>query len=459
MRACLLQYSCNSCIMPASIQLTVDFSPESEGLPVYISPRMLKFHQITIARDTLDVIENLSLSCPTPGILWLMGTGGAGKSSTLAALAGPDSEALKLQGRVELDGVDIRSGKLNIVHVPQHAQIEPRPEPLMTQLLALAPSLTPKTVLDWLTEMGLENPRGAANGRTSALCPKVRKALMVLVSLHTPADLWLLDEPTANLDELQIKRVHQAIASASTQGCVIASTHNRQDCLALGGHVALIAGGALQELAPAQQFFSSPSTPAGQTYVETGNCNLPRKSQPQAAEGRQLGIWWVVRGLMCGMSRPGMITAATEQYQYLAESNIKVLVNLEESVRYPLQELRDAGIEFRHVPMPDMSAPSFDQALEICRLAESLISNNQGIVLHCRGGLGRTGTCLASILIWHGETAENAINIIRTHEPKAIQSRSQVAFLHDFAERIYGWRSTPVPPQLQQPGDITDVPR
>lgn len=448
--------TCNT-IMPVSIQLVPDFSPETEGLPVYLFPRMLKFDQITIARDKLNVIESLSLTCPTPGILWLMGTGGAGKSSTLAALAGPDSDELRLQGKVELDDVDIRSGKLDIVHVPQHAQVEPSSSPLMTQLRTLAPALSPKTVLDWLTEMALENPRAAANGPTSALCPKVRKTLSVLVGLNTPANLWLLDEPTADLDEAQIKLVRQAIATAATQGGVIASTHNRQDCLSLGGHVALLAGGTLQELAPAEQFFSNPATPAGQTYVETGNCNLPRKTQ--ISDGRPLGIWWVVRGLMCGMSRPGMITAAPEQYKYLAESNIKVLINLEETVRYPLQELRDAGIEFRHFPMPDMSAPSFDQALEICRLAESLINNNQGVVLHCRGGLGRTGTCLASILIWHGETAENAINVIRTHEPKAIQSRSQVAFLHDFAERIHGWRSTPTPPQLQQPGDRTDVPR
>lgn len=412
---------------------------------------MLTFSQTSVIRDKLKVIEGVSLSCPSPGVLWLMGTGGAGKSSTLTALAMVDSDELSLQGKVELDGVDIRSGQPTVVHVPQHAEIEAESTPLMTQLLALAPSLTPKTVLDWLTEMRLENPRGAANGRTSALCPKVRKTLKVLTSLQIPAHLWLLDEPTADLDEAQTQLVRQAIADAATRGCVIVSTHNRQDCLSIGGHIALIAGGTLQEFAPVAQFFSTPSTTAGQTYVETGNCNLPRKTQ--ISDGRPLGIWWVVRGLMCGMSRPGMITETTEQYRYLAQSNIKVLINLEETVRYSTQELRDAGIEFRHFPMPDMSAPSFDQALDICRLAESLISNNQGIVLHCRGGLGRTGTVLASILIWHGETAENAINIIRTHEPRAIQSRSQIVFLHDFAERIHGWRSTPTPPQLQQPGD------
>ncbi|MDO4708734.1 MAG: ATP-binding cassette domain-containing protein [Pseudomonadota bacterium] len=419
---------------------------------------MLTFNQISVLRDNLNVIENLSLSCPSPGILWLMGTGGAGKSSTLAALAGADSEELRLQGKVELNGENIHSGNLNVLYVPQHAQVEPSTAPLMTQLRVLAPSLMPKTVLDWLTAMELENPRAAANGPTKALCPKVRKTLRVLVALQMPGNLWLLDEPTADLDEPQIKLVRQAIAeAASTKGSVIVATHNRQDCLILGGHVALIAGGVLQEFAPSAQFFSAPSTAAGRTYVETGNCNLPRKPQADDKEIPR-GIWWVVRGLMCGMSRPGMVTDATEQYRYLANSNIKVLINLEEAVHYPSQELRDAGIEFRHFPMPDMSAPSFDQALDICRLAESLIRNNQGIVLHCRGGLGRTGTGLASILIWHGETAENAISIIRTHEPKAIQSRSQVAFLHDFAERIHGWRSTPAPPQLQQPGDITNVP-
>jgi atypical dual specificity phosphatase len=47
---------------------------------------------------------------------------------------------------------------------------------------------------------------------------------------------------------------------------------------------------------------------------------------------------------------------------------------------------------------------------------------------------------LASILIWFGDAAATAIERVRKAQPHAIQSAAQQRFLHDFADRIRGWR-------------------
>jgi atypical dual specificity phosphatase len=65
--------------------------------------------------------------------------------------------------------------------------------------------------------------------------------------------------------------------------------------------------------------------------------------------------------------------------------------------------------------------------------------------MHCRGGLGRTGTGLGALLIWFGDSADDAIAKIRRAQPLAIQSIPQVRFLYDFASRIRGWHPPVIP--------------
>ncbi|MDO5609377.1 MAG: ATP-binding cassette domain-containing protein [Pseudomonadota bacterium] len=401
---------------------------------------MIRFNAVVLLRQGQYLLEHLTLQAASPGILWWVGTGGTGKSSFLAALAGQESDKLSLRGDITLNGKVFPSPLVTTAYIPQRFELADDARPVMAQLLALKQRLLPSQVLGWLEAMGIDNPRAAANGKAAALPAAVRRTLAVLTMLEGDADVWLLDEPTAGLDDAQIALVRDAIARTAQRGMVIAATHNRQDCLHLGGHVALCAGGRLQEAAPAAKFFSHPATPAGQTYVETGNCNLPRPSKytPNAS-----GIWWVFPQLLGGMSRPGMVCALDEQLQSLHQQGTRVLINLEERNFYRYQPIQAYGIDVHHFPIPDMAAPTFAQAVDICRLAEPLINANHGVVMHCRGGLGRTGTALASILIWYGETAQNAITIIRDKEPKAIQSNAQLNFLQDFADRIRGWRPTP----------------
>jgi protein-tyrosine phosphatase len=47
------------------------------------------------------------------------------------------------------------------------------------------------------------------------------------------------------------------------------------------------------------------------------------------------------------------------------------------------------------------------------------------IVLHCRGGLGRTGLVAARLLIEFGMAPQEAIRRVRAARPGAIQTREQ----------------------------------
>jgi len=136
--------------------------------------------------------------------------------------------------------------------------------------------------------------------------------------------------------------------------------------------------------------------------VRTGGCGVAGPAAPAGRDGR----WWAVPGSLCGMSRPGLLDDADAQFRRLHAEGVRQLFCIEERCAYPVRGLRDLGIAHYHLPVPDMAAPSFAQGVDLCRLGESALRQGAAIAVHCRGGLGRTGTALAAVLVWFGDTLD-----------------------------------------------------
>lgn len=375
---------------------------------------MLVLHKVAVRHGADFVLQNLSLQSNAPGLLFIVGSGGAGKSTLLAALAADRSaQGMEISGLIELDG---RALDQNVISwISQNSKT------------AHARTKNRDSARQYLS---VHNGIDAAD-----------RLAEVLAGLERDAAIYLVDESTAGLAPDQIDQVRQQLLKRSRQSLVVVATHNRQDCLTLGGRTALLAGGCVQECLPTEEFFVRPKTLAGRLYVETGNCNLPRDTSQQPKEN---GVWWVVPGLLCGMSRPGLISEIEEQCAYLREGGVRRILCLEERCTYALAPFIEKGIGHHHFRVPDMAPLTFSQAVDLCRIAEGSIRNNEGVAVHCRGGLGRTGTGLAAIFVWFGDSATAAIERIRRVEPFAIQSNSQTRFIHEFAERIRGWQSSPI---------------
>lgn len=395
---------------------------------------MLMIHRADVRRADRAVVRHVSLQSDSPGVLCLVGPGGAGKSSLLAALAGDATpRGARLSGMAELDGRAIGSLGERVAWIRQHARLD-EAEAIGVQLERLG-AASPARAAALLARMGADAPRTLLSQPAMRLSPGRRRALAVLAGLQRQAAIYLVDEPTADMEPAQAELVRQRLLELARDAALVVATHNRQDCLALGGRTALIAGGRIQECQDTQCFFAAPRGEAARTYVSTGSCGVAggQASRPGG------GIWWVVPGLLAGLSRPGLVGGAQAQLRRLAGAGVALLVCLEERVAYDAQEARDAGLQLHHLPVPDMAPPSFAQAVDLCRLAEPAIRGNRGVALHCRGGLGRTGTGLAAILAWFGDGAREAIAKVRAAQPHAIQSTAQLRFVHEFADRIRGW--------------------
>jgi len=90
------------------------------------------------------------------------------------------------------------------------------------------------------------------------------------------------------------------------------------------------------------------------------------------------------------------------------------------------------GLLYYRLPIRDMDIPDaqFEQRWQTAgeKLRSLLLSDNS-IVIHCLGGLGRTGTVAARLLVELGCDAETAIQQIRTARPGTIQTIMQETYV------------------------------
>jgi ADP-ribosyl-[dinitrogen reductase] hydrolase len=107
-----------------------------------------------------------------------------------------------------------------------------------------------------------------------------------------------------------------------------------------------------------------------------------------------------------------------------------------QSLRVSPDQLRDKalalGVEWIQLPIPDAGIP--DQRFEDlwtntgARL-RGLLKDGHNIVIHCKGGLGRTGTIAARLLVELGSDAKTAIQSVRKARPGAIENNLQETYV------------------------------
>jgi photoactive yellow protein len=76
-----------------------------------------------------------------------------------------------------------------------------------------------------------------------------------------------------------------------------------------------------------------------------------------------------------------------------------------------------------------MRAPRREEALRLAERICQLLEQGIGVVVHCKGGQGRTGTILGLCLMLRGHSYHQAVELLRQLQPRYIETEEQLAFL------------------------------
>jgi hypothetical protein len=108
---------------------------------------------------------------------------------------------------------------------------------------------------------------------------------------------------------------------------------------------------------------------------------------------------------------------------------------------------RHAGFDVYYLPVPDEEAPSLEDLEKALTWVEDGISSGKKVLVHCRFGIGRTGTFVAAYLMSKGHSLKAAIRKMK-QTPSIPMSRHQWDMLDRYTEKL-GVSKAGVP-QLQE---------
>ncbi len=194
------------------------------------------------------------------------------------------------------------------------------------------------------------------------------------------------------------------------------------------------------------------SSPLQKTWALVASCALAEDIMSNVRRDRKLRIDWIDRpelpwaehgrfGLTLMPGRKDRGRSLGEDLDELRANQVTRLVSLvtDDELAWAgvpdlLAQAAARGIALRRLPIRDQSVPSLDDAERCVEWILAGVGAKENVVLHCMGGLGRTGTLGACVLVARGESADDAIAAVRkARGPRAIEIEAQAAFVRDFA--------------------------
>ena len=183
---------------------------------------MIIFDDVSLSFGRHEIFKNISLELRGGKVIGIMGANGAGKS-TFLKLAGkilkPDSGAVNFYAEKKIAAV---SPEMKI-YDSLTAQ-----ENLIFFAKLRGVNLSSEKIFNLGERVGLDL-KTFGKTRTENFSTGMKQRLKFAILLSVGADIWLLDEPTANLDAAGREKFFKEIQAAKAEKIILLATNDKAE--------------------------------------------------------------------------------------------------------------------------------------------------------------------------------------------------------------------------------------
>lgn len=202
---------------------------------------LISIQNIIKSFKNLKAVDNLSLEIKEGEIYGLLGSNGAGKSTTLNILLGfltPDSGTALINGVDTTDNSD--EARKQIGYIPENVSLYPYltgVENLDYFCKLNDKNHRPEKLEEFLDKCGLDSE--FHNMRTETYSKGMRQKVGIAIALAKEASVYILDEPASGLDPLASNELSALLRKLATNGAgILMASHDifriRETCNRIG---------------------------------------------------------------------------------------------------------------------------------------------------------------------------------------------------------------------------------
>ncbi len=402
----------------------------------------LRVRGLAVTTPHRPLLADVDLELPSVGITWLVGPVAAGKSTLLRTLAGvfDGKPGVKVEGEVDYIAAAGDATRRPRLVAQQTTTLLQSPRSALATSISERGAPTTAAARELAEVALIEAGLGALVGSSrpiAELSVCERRLIAIAQAACDDPPVILIDEPTANLAAEEGRLVVAMLAKLAQRCALLVVTHDQGNLRDLPGALLFLAGGRIVERSTSSAFLAAPATTYGEDFAHTGGCAAPSLLTQTATKERPPAGWikWIIPERLAGTPRPGLLRSLECDLEALQDAGVSTILCLEEQLPYEPALMRAYGFDLLHAPIADMCAAPAAELEELSHEIAARIARGACVVVHCRAGLGRTGTILAATLVTRGISAAEALGEIRRVEPRFVQSSAQLDALLDL-ERL-----------------------
>ena len=238
---------------------------------------------VSIFYGTKKAIDEVSIDIATEHVTAFIGPSGCGKSTFLRALNRMNDTipSCKVQGQIELDGVDIYSSGMDVVQLRARVgMVFQKPNPFPKSIfenVAYGPRIhglaASKADMDAIVEKSLrraglwDEVKDRLADPGTALSGGQQQRLCIARAIAVSPEVILMDEPCSALDPIATARIEELIDELKGRYAIVIVTHSMQQAARVSQRTAFFHMGTMVEYGDTSDIFTNPREERTKDYI------------------------------------------------------------------------------------------------------------------------------------------------------------------------------------------------